>query len=155
MPPPNFEAKFAFSPNDPSFFETVFSPNAPAFGSVSLTPISIWYWSAPPDLTQHASLSCLIKVFSVFWKTIISSINPIIVSNQYLFLFVTAFSDVGKFGKFYTFLYLFIFDWVIAFSGLFWHFDYYPSDMFLFYLFLIMFYGNNINEIYATFILFP
>ena len=45
--PPNFEPKFGFSPNDPSFFETVFSPNAPAFGSVSLTPVSIWYWSAP------------------------------------------------------------------------------------------------------------
>ena len=30
------------------FFETVFSPNAPAFGSVSLTPVSIRYWSAPP-----------------------------------------------------------------------------------------------------------
>ena len=45
--PPNFEPKFGFSPNNPSFFETVFSPNSPAFGSVSLTPVSIWYWSAP------------------------------------------------------------------------------------------------------------
>ena len=44
---PNLEPKFGFSPNDPSFLETVFSPNAPAFGSVSLTPVSIWYWSAP------------------------------------------------------------------------------------------------------------
>ena len=42
--PPNFEPQFGFSPNDPSF---LFSPNAPAFGSVSLTPVSIWYWSAP------------------------------------------------------------------------------------------------------------
>ena len=33
--PPNFGLKFGFSPNDPSFFETVFSPNAPAFESVS------------------------------------------------------------------------------------------------------------------------
>ena len=32
----------------PHFFETVFSPNAPAFESVSLTLVSIWYWSAPP-----------------------------------------------------------------------------------------------------------
>ena len=38
---PNFEPKIGFSPNVPSFFETVFSPNAQAFGSVSLTPVSI------------------------------------------------------------------------------------------------------------------
>ena len=48
--PPNFEPKFALSPNDPSLF--VFSPNAPAFGSVSLTPVSISYWSAPPPPDQ-------------------------------------------------------------------------------------------------------
>ena len=38
---PNFEPKFGFSPNDPSFFETVLSRNATAFGSVRLTPVSI------------------------------------------------------------------------------------------------------------------
>ena len=48
---PNFESKFGLSPNDPSFFEIVPSPNAPALGSVSLTPVSIWYWSAPPNIT--------------------------------------------------------------------------------------------------------
>ena len=51
--PPNFEPQFGFSTNDPSFFEIVFSPNAPAFGSVSLTPISIWYWSAPTHQVQN------------------------------------------------------------------------------------------------------
>ena len=44
---PNFEPKFCLSPNDPSFFEIVFSP---AFGSVSLTPVSICYWSGPPGV---------------------------------------------------------------------------------------------------------
>ena len=57
--PHNFEPKFGFSPNDPSFFEIVFSPNAPTFGSVSLTPISIWYWSAPPP---RVSLWCALNV---------------------------------------------------------------------------------------------
>ena len=54
--PPN-KPKFGFSPNDLSFFEIVFSPNAPAFGSMSLTLISIWHWSAPPWGVYEASYS--------------------------------------------------------------------------------------------------
>ena len=33
----------------------VFSPNAQAFGSVSLTPITIWYWGAPPPPDFHSA----------------------------------------------------------------------------------------------------
>ena len=44
------------------FFETMFSPNAPAFGSVSLTPVSIWYWSAPPPWYRY------FVIFLIFLK---------------------------------------------------------------------------------------
>ena len=56
--PPNFEPKFGFSLNNPSFFETVFSPNAPAFGSLNLTPVSIWYWSVPPPPGGNFTEKC-------------------------------------------------------------------------------------------------
>ena len=57
--PPNFEPKFGFSPNDPSFFEIVFSPNGPAFGNVSLHPFDI---GVPPGALSFflpSSLSSL------------------------------------------------------------------------------------------------
>ena len=36
--PHNFEPKFGFSPNDPSFFETVFPPNAQTLEVWALQP---------------------------------------------------------------------------------------------------------------------
>ena len=93
---PNFEPKFGFSPNDPSFFEIVFSPNAPAFGSVSLTPISIWYWSSPtPNQWSSVRMGVICSCFfflamrraAQFWtlwrRFIWSEVIPVKVEFKY------------------------------------------------------------------------
>ena len=74
--PPNFEPKFGFSTNDPSFFEIVFSPNPPAFGSMSLTPVSIWYIGVPPPPSDnHSDWQRAKLIWSFYFKNVTNTVE--------------------------------------------------------------------------------
>ena len=78
---PNFEPKFGFSPNDPSFFEILFLPNAPAFGSACdpYTRIHLILECPPPRNihSYHTLWNSEIHYFNFLLDSYHSSLNEL------------------------------------------------------------------------------
>ena len=62
-----FWVTLAYSHPMPPYFFSSLSPNAPGFGSLSLTPISISYWSAPRAFHLSKTSLCPVLHISYCW----------------------------------------------------------------------------------------